>query len=106
MKLDTPSTIAESINRLRAAFAMAKINERDVKVTWDGAAGWCRLRCRLPSGRTIERLRREEPTDGDGDLRARRLMHEMSVWTRHAAKRVKAGGEFIDDSVTVIGGAS
>lgn len=102
MKLDTPSTIAESIDRMRAAFAMAKINERDVKVTWDGAAGWCRLRCRLPGGKVIERLRREEPTDGDGDLRARRLMHEMSVWTRHAAKRVKAGTSFEDESCTEV----
>lgn len=105
MKLDTPSTIAESIDRLRAAFAMAKINERDVKVTWDGAAGWCRLRCRLPDGRVIERVRREDPTTTSAEGRAERLLHEMSVWTRRAAKRVQAGEEFTDESVILVGGA-
>lgn len=98
-------TIAESIERFRRAFALAGIHERDVKITWDGAAGWCRLRCRLPGGKIVERLRREEPADANGDERARRLMHEMSVWTRHAARRLKGGGEFIDDTAAVIGGA-
>lgn len=97
--------ISESIDAFREAFKRAKIAERDVKVTWDGAAGWCRLRCRLSDGRVIERVRREDPaTTPDAD-RAERLMHEMSVWTRRAAKRAQQGGEFTDESVTVIGGA-
>lgn len=105
MKLDTPGTIAESIDRFRAAFAKAGIHERDVKVTWDGAEGWCRLRCRLPGGASaavIERVKREDPAATPEKGRAERLMHEMSVWTLRAAKRLKAGGEFIDDTATVI----
>ena len=93
-------TVEESIDRFRRAFALAKIPERDVKVTWDGAAGWCRLRCRLPSGRCIERVRREEPAAAGC---AERLMHEMSVWTHRAAKRAKAGESFVDDSCAEIG---
>lgn len=97
----TAGTIAESIERFRKAFALAKIPDRDVKVTWDHAAGWCRLRCRLPSGRIVERVTR-------GDATARKsteaLMHEMSVWTLRAARRLKAGESFWDDSC--VGGAS
>jgi hypothetical protein len=95
-------TIGESIDRFRRAFALAKIPERDVKVTWDGAAGWCRLRCRLPGGKCIERVRREGPTTPEHE-RAERLMHEMSVWTLRAAKRAKAGESFVDDSCAEIG---
>ena len=96
-------TIEESIDRFRRAFALAKIPERDVKVTWDGTAGWCRLRCRLPGGKCIERVRREDPTTTHERGRAERLMHEMSVWTWRAAKRAKAGGSFADDSCAEIG---
>lgn len=95
----TAGTIEESIDRFRRAFAAAGIAERDVKVTWDGAAGWCRLRCRLPSGKCIERVRREDPPTAGC---AERLMHEMSVWTWRAAKRAKAGESFADDSCTEI----
>lgn len=94
-----PGTIAESIERFRKAFTIAKIHERDVKVTWDASARWCRLRCRLPSGVIIERVKRLDDAHGAA---AERLMHEMSVWTRHAAKRLKAGEAFADDSCTEI----
>lgn len=92
-----PGTIAESIERFRKAFALAKIHERDVKITWDGGARWCRLRCRLPSGRIVERVKRLDDEQG---APAERLMHEMSVWTRRAALRLKAGESFADDSCT------
>ena len=97
--------ISESVDAIRKAFARAKIHERDVKVTWDGAAGYCRLRCRLPDGRVIERLRREDPATTPAEGRAERLLHEMSVWLRRAAKRAQAGEEFTDESVNLIGGA-
>lgn len=98
----TPGTIEESIARFRKAFTLAKIPERDVKVTWDGGARWCRLRCRLPSGRIVERVTR---LGDDGKAApAERLMHEMSVWTLRAARRHKAGESFWDDSCA--GGAT
>lgn len=97
--------IMEAIDRFRRAFRLAGIAERDVKVTWDGTAGWCRLRCRLPDGRVIERVRREDPATTAAEGRAERLLHEMSVWTRRAAKRAQAGEEFTDESVVLIGGA-
>lgn len=93
--------ISDSIERFRRAITLAGIPDRDVKVTWDVVAGWCRLRCRLPSGRIVERVTR-------GDTPVRRstedLMHEMSVWTLRAARRLRAGESFEDDSC--VGGAS
>lgn len=48
-------SVESSIEMFRAALARLSIAERDVKVTWDGQAGWARFRCRLPSGATVDR---------------------------------------------------
>jgi len=100
--IPSDNPIAEAIDRFRRAFALAGIAEREVKVTWDMTARWCRLRCRLPDGRVIERVLR-----GDATAKGRTevLMREMSLWTLRAAKRLKAGEEFLDDTATVIRGA-
>lgn len=98
--ISSDNPIAEAIDRFRRAFALAGIAERGVKVTWDVSARWCRLRCRLPDGRVIERvLRGDETPKGRTEL----LMREMSLWTLRAAKRLKAGEEFVDDTAKVLG---
>lgn len=92
--------INEAIDRFRRAFALAGIAERGVRVSWDMTARWCRLRCRLPDGRIAFReLRGDDTPRGRTEL----LMREMSLWTLRAAKRLKAGESFCDDTAQIIG---
>lgn len=96
-------SIPASIDRFRRAFKLAGIAERDVKVTWDMTERWCRLRCRLADGRAIERVLYGSDDDTwKGTTEA--LMCALSVWTWNAAKRVKAGQEFIDETCATIEG--
>lgn len=93
--------IAASVKRFRRAFNLAGIGEREVKVSWDATARWCRLWCRLADGRVVERVRHGDATPR-GEVH--RLVYEMSVWMWRAAKRAKAGQDFVDESALVVTG--
>lgn len=79
-------SVESCIEMFRAALARLDIAERDVKVTWDGAAGWARFRCRLPSGRIVDR--REEHTGKvpRGTTAAVMALTTLARWTRDIAK--------------------
>ena len=50
--------VESCIDMFRKALAVLSIPERDVKVTWDTAAEWARVRIRLPSGAIVDRTER------------------------------------------------
>lgn len=81
--------VPESIEVFRSAFARMGIAERDVKVTWDVAANWARLRMRLPSGAIVEKVSRAQRS-GESNLAA------LALWLQSRARNWERGIESLD----------
>lgn len=81
--------VPESIEVFRSAFARMGIAERDVKVTWDVAANWARLRMRLPSGAIVEKISRAQRS-GEANLAA------LALWLQSRARNWERGIESLD----------
>jgi hypothetical protein len=82
-------SVEECIDLMRAALARLGIAERDVRVTWDGLAGWARLRLRLPSAQVLDKHVAVDPAKGRGEL----ALVLLALWLRDRARGYGEGWE-------------
>lgn len=82
-------SIEECIEVFRSSLARLSVAERDVKVTWDTAANWARLRMRLPSGAIVDKTSRTQKSC-EANLAA------LALWLQSRARNWERGIESLD----------
>jgi hypothetical protein len=82
-------TIAQSIELFRSSLERLGIPEGDVKLTWDGAENYARLRMRLPSGAIVEKVSRRQATH-EANVAA------LALWLQSRTKNWERGIESMD----------
>jgi len=82
-------TVEECIEVFRSSLARLAVAERDVKVTWDTAANWARLRMRLPSGAIVDKTSRTQKSC-TANLAA------LALWLQSRARNWERGIESLD----------
>ena len=82
-------SVEECIEVFRSSLARLAVAERDVKVTWDTAANWARLRMRLPSGAIVDKTSRTQKSC-EANLAA------LGLWLQSRARNWERGIESLD----------
>ncbi len=82
-------TVEQSIEVFRSSLARLGIPEGDVKLTWDGADNYARLRMRLPSGSIVEKVSKRQ-TNAEANVAA------LALWLQSRTKNWERGIESMD----------
>lgn len=83
----------ESVTSIRASMAYAKIDERDIRVTWDSEGLWCRIRFAVRSELPAFVVERTERYDAKIHPRedVRDVLWTSARWLRDVARRAAKG---------------